>query len=212
MAKNTLFSLNSSGQLVYRKSGRKAPSYYWASNNTVYDSRTGRKAGTVSYTKKAKTKAKTSKKKTQKSKISTKTKKSPTKQQKKKVSKKTASAAKKAGKAAVIPQAQDQTIDFSDLEDTEFTDEEYQYSDEIIQMFADAVKTQMHKGLPGWLQARIEALDPYAIYEAYKRHEYVFTVYFKYNPDGELYKADNAARWVLSEVTKIEQMGVRHSA
>ena len=212
MAKNTLFSLNSSGQLVYRYSGRKAPSYYWASNNTVYDSRTGRKAGTVSYTKKAKTKAKTSKKKTQKSKISTKTKKSASKQQKKKVTKKAASAAKKAGKAAVIPQAQDQTIDFSDLENSEFTDEEYQYPDEIIQAFAESVKTAMNRGIPAWLQIRIQKLDPYAIWNAYQLHQYVFDVYFTYNPDGSVKSADNAAHWLVSVVEQIEQMGVSHSA
>ena len=212
MAKNTLFSLNSSGQLVYRNSGRKAPSYYWASNNTVYDSRTGRKAGTLSYAKKAKTKTKTSKSKTQKSKISTKTKKSPVKKQKKKVSKKSATAVKKAGKAAVVPQPADQTIDFSQIEDTEFTDEEYQYPDEIIQAFAESVKTAMNRGIPAWLQHRIAKLDPYAIWNAYQLHQYVFDVYFLYNPDGSVEKADNAARWLLSVVEQIEQMGVRHSA
>ncbi len=206
MAKYRLFSLNSSGELVYRSNGRKAPSYYWSANNTVYDSRTGRKAGTVSY----KIKARSPKRKS--SKNAPKPQKNTAKSQKKKVTKKSAkkSAAKKAGKTTEVPETSDQTLDLSEIENAEFTEDEYGYDDEFILAFAETVKENLNKGMPAWIQRRVWALDPFALWGAHQRNVYVFTCYYQYNPTGNVAKAANAARWLISIVEEIEKTGVKH--
>ncbi len=213
MAKNRLFSFNSSGELVYRSNGRKAPSYYWSSNNTVYDSRTGRKAGTVSYKIKARSPKRKSSKNTPKPQKNTaKPQKNTAKSQKKKVTKKSAkkSAAKKAGKTTEVPGASDQTLDISEIENAEFTEDEYGYDDEFILAFAETVKENLNKGMPAWIQRRVQALDPFALWGAHQRNVYVFTCYYQYNPIGNVAKAANAARWLISIVEEIEKTGVKH--
>lgn len=205
MAKLTKFSINPSGELVYSKTGAKARGNFEIKGSNVY--KNGRRYGTISKSRidrKTKTALKKAKEKEKRSRQKARSK--AKKKVSKKPTKKRIAEKKQPEKAVVVLEGES----FEEtLGNTEFSDEEREYDQAFADSFGEMVKGAMHKDLPQWLKSRIQALDNNAILEAYKKNQYVFEVYFQYNPDGSLKSADNSARWVLSWVEQIEKMGVK---
>lgn len=205
MAKLTKFSINPAGELVYSKTGAKAKGALEIRGSRVY--KNGRLYGSISKSRvdrKTKNAAKKAKEKERQAKQKAKQK--AKKKVSKKPTKKKIAEKKQAEKAIAVVggESLEET-----LENEKFTDEMYEQDQNFVDAFGEMVKSAMHKDLPQWLKTRINALDNTAILQAYQKNQYVFEVYFQYNPDGSLKSADNSARWVLSWVEQIEKMGVK---
>lgn len=195
MAKLTKFTISPSGDLVYRSTGRLAPSSYTCRKNTVYGAN-GRRIGSLSRNltrtqaeKIAKAernrnvrKSKAARKAGEISKPSQKRPKSPS-----------ATKPREGAKAASFDEAEE-------FEGTEFPGAEKL----VIEEFARRVKAAALSVAPEALKQKILALSDEAIYEAYRQDAYIFEVFFFYHGEGEEPHRSDVSVWLYQFVKRIE--------
>ena len=191
MAALTKFTISPSGQLVYKSTGRLAPSSYTFKKNTVYGPN-GRRVGSLSR----------NLTKTQASKIA-KTERSRNRRQAKrakstKVSKPSQGKPSKPsqGKRAATA-AYEEEIEF---EGTEFPED----SPAVIAEFAQRVKDCALSVAPDALQKKIRALSDRAIYQAYQEDAFIFETFFRYHSPVEAPHKSDVSVWLYQFVKRIE--------
>lgn len=199
MTKLTKFTISPSGDLVYKTSGKLAPSSYTFRKNTVYGAN-GRRVGSLSRNltkteaaKIAKTEANRNKRKTAaKRKAAGMTKPS------QKRPRSPSGANRKSTKVAGIDEAEE-------FDGTEFPEAEKL----VIAEFARRVKAAALSVAPEALKQKILALSDEAIYEGYKQDAYIFEVFFFYHGESEEPHRSDVSVWLYQFVKRIETyMGV----
>ena len=203
MASLTKFTIGPSGELVYKKTGRLAPSNYTFRKNTVY--KTGadgvkRRVGSLSRKltkgeaqKIAKAEANRKRKQTAANKKSLQ--KKPSQQKPRKPS------AKKAA-AATMTYGED----WEDFDDTEFPEQSQAVKEEFAQRVRDAAASVA----PPALQAKIRALTTEALWQGYQEDAYIFELYFRYHSAYDAPHPSDVSVWLYQFVYRIQQyMGVK---
>ena len=202
MASLTKFTIGPSGELVYKKTGRLAPSDYTFRKNTVY--KTGadgvkRRVGSLSRKltkgeaeKIAKAEANRKRKQTAANKKSQQRK--PSQQKPRKPSPKTAAATMTYGE------------DWEDFDDTEFPEQSQAVKEEFAQRVRDAAASVA----PPALQAKIRALTTEALWQGYQEDAYIFELYFRYHSAYDAPHPSDVSVWLYQFVYRIQQyMGVK---
>lgn len=204
MATLTKFTLSPTGELVYKKTGRLAPSDYIFRKNTVYKiGKDGvrRRVGSLSR-KLTKTEA---------SKIA-KAEKSRTQRSRTQRSRPSPEKPPKPSKGT-IRIAQTKTL-FAEYGEGDW-DDDFESTDfpvptqEIKEEFAQRVRDAALSVAPESLKLKIQALSTEALWEAYQQNEYIFERYFYYHdPFTAPYKT-TVSVWLYQFVYRIQQyMGV----
>lgn len=199
MASLTKFTIGPSGELVYKSTGKLAPSNYTFRKNTVY--KTGpdgvkRRVGSLSR----------KLTKTQASKIA-------------KAAKSRNARARRAAKpsqgkprapsvskpSAAAGESMAYGEDWDEITDTEFPEESQARKEE----FANRVRAAAASVAPPSLQAKIRALSTEAIYQAYTEDAFIFELYFRYHSASEAPHTSDVSVWLYQFVNRVEQyMGV----
>lgn len=200
MAKLTKFTLSPSGDLVYKSTGKLAPSSYTFRKNTVYG-KNGRRVGTLSRNltkteaaKIAKTEANRNKRKAAAKRKAA----GMTKPSQKRPRSPSGAKPREAAKAASIDEAEE-------FDGTEFPGAEKL----VIAEFARRVKAAALSVAPEALKQKILALSDEAIYEGYKQDAYIFEVFFFYHGESEEPHRSDVSVWLYQFVKRIETyMGV----
>ena len=201
MASLTKFTIGPSGELVYKSTGKLAPSNYIFRKNTVYKvgaDGVKRRVGSLSrkLTKTQASKiAKAAKSRNARARKAAKPPqgkpRSPT------VSKPSASAA--AGESMAYGE------DWDEITDTEFPEESQATKEE----FANRVRAAAASVAPASLKAKIQALTTEAIYQAYTEDAFIFELYFRYHNASEAPHTSDVSVWLYQFVNRVEQyMGV----
>ena len=203
MASLTKFTLGPSGELVYKKTGRLAPSNYTFRKNTVY--KTGpdgvkRRVGSLSRKltkgeaqKIAKAEANRKRRQAAVNKQSKQGK--PSQQKPRKPS------AKKAGAASMR-----YGEDWEEFDDTEFPEQSQAVKEEFAQRVRDAAASVA----PPALQAKIRALTTEALWQGYQEDAYIFELYFRYHSAYDAPHPSDVSVWLYQFVYRIQQyMGVK---
>lgn len=201
MAKNTLFSFNPQGQIVYRKTGRVAPASYYVGtgtkSNTVYRA-DGRKAGTISRT------IPDAKTKRQRQKAAAKAKAKRSKPKTTPKAPKTPRAKEEAKEEAKITAASAEDDLVRRLEKAEFAStEDPEKSDAVIEEFARKVRQVLTSNLPDSLASLVGGLRDAQIWTAYLAHEFEFEVFFIYGGGKDEEGGERTARWILGLIQRI---------
>ena len=198
MATLTKFTLGPSGELVYKKTGKLAPSNYTFRKNTVYkigEDGVKRRVGSLSrkLTKtQAKKIAKAAKSRSKRTKAA-----KPKKQQPRKPSQK---------KAAEPSQIARYGEEWEAIDETEFPEA----ADAIKEDFANRVRMAAQSVAPPSLQAKIKALSTAALWQAYQEDAYIFELYFRYHSEYDAPHRSDVSVWLYQFVNRIEQyMGVK---
>lgn len=201
MAALTKFTISPSGQLVYKSSGRLAPSDYTFKKNTVYGPN-GRRIGSLSRNLTKTEAAKIAKaernraKKGQKSqrKVST-----PPKQGK--------PSKPKDGR----PWRKARPVGFEYGDDMEFEGTEFPAdSPAVIHEFAQRVKDAALSVAPPALRDKIRALSEQALYQGYQEDAYIFELFFQYHSPVDSPHTSDVSVWLYQFVKRIETyMGVK---
>lgn len=201
MARLTKFTISPSGDLVYKSTGKLAPSNYIFRKNTVYkvgEDGVRRRVGSLSrkLTKsEAERIARTERNRNRRR--ATATKRGPSKPQQ--------------GKPKQPPKSQRAGTmaygeDWDAFEDSIFPDLGVDVKEEFAQRVRDAALSVA----PPWLQKRIKALSTAALWQAYVEDQYIFETYFKYHSPMDPPHKSNISLWVYQFVLRIEQyMGVK---
>lgn len=200
MAKLTKFTISPSGDLVYKTSGKLAPSSYTFRKNTVYGAN-GRRVGSLSRNltkteaaKIAKTEANRNKRKTAAKRKAA----GMTKPSQKRPRSPSGAKPREAAKVAGIDEAEE-------FDGTEFPEAEKL----VIAEFARRVKAAALSVAPEALKQKILALSDEAIYEGYKQDAYIFEVFFFYHGESEEPHRSDVSVWLYQFVKRIETyMGV----
>ena len=201
MASLTKFTIGPSGELVYKKTGRLAPSNYTFRKNTVY--KTGadgvkRRVGSLSrkLTKgeaEKIAKAEQNRKRRQTAANKKSRQKKPSQQKPRKPSAKTAAATMTYGE------------DWEDFDDTEFPEQSQTVKEEFAQRVRDAAASVA----PPALQAKIKALTTEALWQGYQEDAYIFELYFRYHSAYDAPHPSDVSVWLYQFVKRIETyMGV----
>ena len=201
MAKLTKFTLSPSGDLVYKTSGKLAPSSYTFRKNTVYGAN-GRRVGSLSR----------NLTKTEAAKIA---------KAERNRNARRAKAAKKAGEMAKPSQKRPRspsgakpregTKTAAGIDEAEeFDGTEFPGADKlVIAEFARRVKAAALSVAPESLKQKILALSDEAIYEGYKQDAYIFEVFFFYHGESDEPHRSDVSVWLYQFVKRIETyMGV----
>ena len=199
MASLTKFTLSPSGDLVYKSTGKLAPSNYVFRKNTVYKvgaDGVRRRVGSLSrkLTKtQAKKIAKAEKSRNRRARQGAKP--SQGKPRAPSVSKPSAAAAESMAYGE----------DWDEITDTEFPEQSQVTKEE----FANRVRAAASSVAPASLKAKIQALSTEAIYQAYTEDAFIFELYFRYHHDGEAPRTSDVSVWLYQFVNRVEQyMGV----
>lgn len=200
MAKLTKFTISPSGDLVYKTSGKLAPSSYTFRKNTVYGAN-GRRVGSLSRNltkteaaKIAKTEANRNKRKAAAKRKAA----GMTKPSQKRPRSPSGAKPREAAKVAGIDEAEE-------FDGTEFPGAEKL----VIAEFARRVKAAALSVAPEALKQKILALSDEAIYEGYKQDAYIFEVFFFYHGESEEPHRSDVSVWLYQFVKRIETyMGV----
>ena len=200
MAKLTKFTLSPSGELVYKTSGKIAPSNYIFRKNTVYkvgEDGVRRRVGSLSRKltrSEAERIAKAERSRNRRR--ATAAKKGPSRPQQGKPKQPS-----KSQKAGTVKYGEDWDV----FDDSEFPEAGQSIKEEFAQRVRDAALSVA----PPWLQARIQALSTEALWQAWLQDQYIFETYFRYHsPTQAPYKTD-ISLWLYQFVLRIEQyMGV----
>lgn len=200
MASLTKFTIGPSGELVYKSTGKLAPSNYTFRKNTVYKvGADGVKRRVGSLSRKL------------------------TKTQAAKIAKAAKSRNRRAGKAAKPSQGKPRAPsvskpsasaaaesmaygeDWDEITDTEFPEESEAKKEE----FANRVRAAAISVAPESLKAKIQALSTEAIYQAYTEDAFIFELYFRYHNEREAPHTSDVSVWLYQFVNRVEQyMGV----
>ena len=203
MAKLTKFTISPSGDLVYKTTGKLAPSNYIFRKNTVYkvgEDGVRRRVGSLSR-KLTKTEAERIAK-AEKSRNRRKARSASQPKQPSRPSKGKPKAPSKSQRAGTMAYGED----MDSFEDSDFPD----YGMDVKEEFAQRVRDAAMSVAPPWLQARIQALSTAALWQAYLEDQYIFETYFKYHRPMDPPHKSNISLWVYQFVLRIEQyMGVR---
>lgn len=195
----TKFTLSPSGELVYKSTGKLAPSNYTFRKNTVY--KTGpdgvkRRVGSLSR-KLTKTQA-TKIARAERSRIR---RRGPSPEKPPKPSK---GAIRKAQTKTLFAEYGEDGWD-DGFEDTEFPVTPQEVKEEFAQRVRGAAKSVA----PESLKAKIERLNTEAIWKGYEEDAYIFELYFKYHDPFSAPRQTDASLWLYQFVNRIEQyMGV----
>lgn len=196
MAALTKFTISPSGQLVYKKTGKLAPSNYTFHKNTVYGA-DGRRIGSLSRKLTKTEAAKIAKAERSRARRSTKAPGAPSQPTKRKPSK-----PKKIAKAAGVQKYGD---DWEEFRDEDFPE----YSEAVKEEFAQRVRDSAASVAPPALQAKIRRLTSDALWKAYQEDQYIFEVYFQYHQPWDAPHKSDISVWLYQFVTRVEQyMGV----
>ena len=198
MASLTKFTIGPSGELVYKSTGKLAPSNYKFRKNTVYKvGADGVKRRVGSLSRKL------------------------TKTQAAKIAKAAKSRNKRAARAAKPSQGKPRAPsiskpsasaksmaygeDWDEITDTEFPED----SQAIKEEFANRVRAVAVSVAPESLRANIMKLSTEAIYKAYMEDAVIFELYFRYHHIDEAPHTSDASVWLYQFVNRVEQyMGV----
>ena len=196
MAKLTKFTISPSGQLVYKSTGKLAPSTYTFRKNTVYGP-DGRRIGSLSrkITRKEAQRIASAEKSRNRRAARIQTPKRPTK-------------AKPVRPKAPMPTDQTQQYgrDWDQFDTSDFPEAEQAVKEEFAQRVRDAAMSVA----PPWLQKRIQAFTTAALWKAYEEDAYIFELYFKYHQPIDAPHKSDVSMWLYQFVTRIEQyMGVK---
>lgn len=197
MAKLTRFTISPTGQLVYRSTGKLAPSSYTFRKNTVYGS-DGRRIGSLSrnLTKKEAAKiAKAERSRNKRLKAQGKRPPQPKKANRPKQDR------PKRPKAPTQEDTQEYGTDWDQFDTTEFPEE----SEQIKEEFALRVRMAALSVAPPSLSAKIRALSTEAIWRAYLEDAYIFETYFEYHEGREQPRRSDISVWLYQFVHRIEQ-------
>lgn len=200
MASLTKFTIGPSGELVYKSTGKLAPSNYTFRKNTVYKvgadgvkRRVGSLSRKLTKTQAAKI-AKAAKSRNARSRKAAKP--SQGKPRAPSVSKPSASAA---------AESMAYGEDWDEITDTEFPEESQAMKEE----FANRVRAAAASVAPPSLQAKIRALSTEAIYQAYTEDAFIFELYFRYHSAYDAPHRSDVSVWLYQFVNRVEQyMGV----
>lgn len=191
MAGYTKFTLSPNGQLVYKKTGRLAPSGYTFRKGTVYGLN-GRKIGTLSRKLTRTEAAKIAKaEKSRNARLSRASKGSKGRTGKPRTPSKTATQRYGEG--------------WDEFDSEEFPDASASVKNE----FAQRVREAAASVAPPALQMKIRRLTTDALWEAYRQDQYIFEVYFKYHQPWDAPHTSDISVWLYQFVNRVEQfMGV----
>lgn len=203
MAKLTKFTLSPSGELVYKSTGKLAPSDYSFRGSTVYGSN-GRRIGSLSrkLTKKDAARiAKAERSRTRRTgripqrKTSTKPEGRPSQERPRRPS--------KTGRAAFIEYG-------AEGWDEEIGTTSFPESEQVVkEEFAQRVRAAALSVAPSSLRDKIMRLSTEALWQAYQEDAYIFEVYFEYHSPIDSPHKSNVSVWLYQFVNRIEQyMGV----
>ena len=203
MAKLTKFTISPSGDLVYKSTGKLAPSNYIFRKNTVYkvgEDGVRRRVGSLS---RKLTKGEAERiAKAEKSRNRRKARSASQPKQPSRPSKGKPKAPSKSQRAGTMAYGED----WDAFEDSDFPE----YSEAVKEEFAQRVRDAANSVAPPWLQARIQALSTAALWQAYLEDQYIFETYFKYHNPMSPPQKSNISLWVYQFVLRIEQyMGVK---
>ena len=200
MAKLTKFTLSPSGDLVYKSTGKLAPSSYTFRKNTVYGAN-GRRVGSLSRNLTKTEAAKIAKAEANRNKRKAAAKrKAPgmTKPSQKRPRSPSGTKPREGAKVTGIDEAEE-------FEGTEFPGAEKL----VIEEFARRVKAAALSVAPEALKQKILALSDEAIYEGYKQDAYIFEVFFFYHGESDEPHRSDVSVWLYQFVKRIETyMGV----
>jgi len=199
MASLTKFTIGPSGELVYKSTGKLAPSNYTFRKNTVYKvgadgvkRRVGSLSRKLTKTQAAKI-AKAAKSRNARARKAAKP--SQGKPRAPSVSKPSAAAAESMAYGE----------DWDEITDTEFPED----SQAIKEEFANRVRAVAVSVAPESLKANIMKLSTEAIYKAYMEDAVIFELYFRYHHIDEAPHTSDASVWLYQFVNRVEQyMGV----
>lgn len=199
MAKLTKFTISPSGDLVYKSSGKLAPSSYTFRKNTVYGAN-GRRVGSLSRNLTKTEAAKIAKAEANRNK------------RKAAAKRKAAGMTKPSQKRPRSPSGPNRgsTKATSIDEAEEFDGTEFPGAEKlVIEEFARRVKAAALSVAPEALKQKILALSDEAIYEGYKQDAYIFEVFFFYHGESEEPHRSDVSVWLYQFVKRIETyMGV----
>ena len=199
MAKLTKFTISPSGDLVYKSSGKLAPSSYTFRKNTVYGAN-GRRVGSLSRNLTKTEAAKIAKAEANRNK------------RKAAAKRKAAGMTKPSQKRPRSPSGPNRgsTKAVSIDEAEEFDGTEFPGAEKlVIEEFARRVKAAALSVAPEALKQKILALSDEAIYEGYKQDAYIFEVFFFYHGESDEPHRSDVSVWLYQFVKRIETyMGV----
>lgn len=200
MAKLTKFTISPAGDLVYKSTGKLAPSNYIFRKNTVYkvgEDGVRRRVGSLS-----RKLTKTEAERIAKAEKSRNRRRASAAKQPSRPSKGKPKAPSKTQRAGTMKYGED----WESFEDSDFPE----YSEAVKEEFAQRVRDAALSVAPPWLQARIQALSTAALWQAYLEDQYIFETYFKYHSPMDPPHKSNISLWVYQFVLRIEQyMGVK---
>lgn len=199
MVKLTKFTISPSGDLVYKSSGKLAPSSYTFRKNTVYGAN-GRRVGSLSRNLTKTEAAKIAKAEANRNKRKAAAKRKAAGMTKPSQKRPRSPSGPNRGSAKVtgIDEAEE-------FEGTEFPGAEKL----VIEEFARRVKAAALSVAPEALKQKILALSDEAIYEGYKQDAYIFEVFFFYHGESDEPHRSDVSVWLYQFVKRIETyMGV----
>lgn len=195
MAALTKFTISPSGDLVYKKTGKLAPSNYTFRKNTVYKiGADGVKRRVGSLSRKL---TKTEAAKIAKAERSRIRKGAPSP---KKPSKPTKGAIRKAQTKSLFAEYGEGDWD-DGFESTDFPVVEQVIKDEFAQRVRDAAKSVA----PESLKVKIERLSTEAIWKAYEADEMIFELYFRYHDPFSAPHPSDVSVWLYQFINRVEQ-------
>lgn len=200
MAALTKFTISPAGNLVYKSTGKPAPSSYTFKKNTVYGAN-GRRVGSLSRnltkTEAAKI-AKAERNRTKRGQRAQRKVSTPPKQGK--------PAKPKDGK----PWRKAGPVGYEYEDDMEFEGTEFpEDSPAVIHEFAQRVKDAALSVAPPSLRDKIRALSEKAIYQGYQEDAYIFELFFEYHSPVDPPHKSDVSVWLYQFVKRIETyMGV----
>ena len=200
MAALTKFTISPAGNLVYKSTGKLAPSSYTFKKNTVYGAN-GRRVGSLSR----------NLTKTEAAKIA-KAERSRTKRGQR--AQRKVSTPPKQGKPAKPgdgkPWRKAGPVGYEYADDMEFKGTEFpEDSPAVIHEFAQRVKDAALSVAPPSLRDKIRALSEKAIYQGYQEDAYIFELFFQYHSPVDSPHKSDVSVWLYQFVKRIETyMGV----
>ena len=201
MASLTKFTISPSGDLVYKSTGRLAPSSYTFKKNTVYGP-DGRRIGSLSRNLTKTQASKIAKAERNRAKKGQKPKKKVSTPPKQGKPRQPSQGKKFAGPAAFAEYGEG---DWDEFAGTEFPEDSFAVKNE----FASRVRAAASSVAPPALQAKIKALSTEALWKGYQEDAYIFELFFQYHSPVDAPHTSDVSVWLYQFVKRIETyMGV----
>ena len=201
MASLTKFTISPSGDLVYKSSGRLAPSSYTFKKNTVYGP-DGRRIGSLSRNLTKTQASKIAKAERNRAKKGQKPKKKVSTPPKQGKPRQPSQGKKFAGPAAFAEYGEG---DWDEFGGTEFPEDSFAVKNE----FASRVRAAASSVAPPALQAKIKARSTEALWKGDQEDAYIFELFFQYHSPVDAPHTSDVSVWLYQFVKRIETyMGV----